>query len=520
MSSIKQRADFTRTTVLPDRILDLHTHLFNARYVPLASLIANAMNKDESRLAHHIARLLEELTGSDYSQPESSEARSLEGEALDDYRLDQIWNITSYELLADTMSRDGMDKGVSTLMGESLSAPPFRLLRSSKLMGIIEDLSKIDYAAEGWTGELPLAYSYVGPHMSPDASFLFVDFLGWAKSIVKKALWVVTKLMDPKAWGKAENYIEFFLTMLKSEVKMLKKVFASYGNGLPALQISHYLMDMQMAYKYEKPPYYPFHPDQLIRMQKLQNDNPNSIFGFSAFDPRRHDWRKCAQDSLDKGFIGFKFYPAMGYKPAGSASHIQARIDAFFDFCVEQKAPIFAHCTPEGFQTRLKEGENAHPKYWREVLENSRWSELRLCLGHAGGGRMENKDLKSPGWMAKSIEEWEDINNFARIVTDLCVTYPHVYCEIGYITELIKDDNTEIFVANIERARKVASEESRPFDLLDKMAYGSDWHMPDMVDNTRKYLDVFLGIMNRKEYRSHLNGFFWKNAYRFLNLPY
>lgn len=105
-------------------------------------------------------------------------------DALDDYRFEQIWNITSCELLVATGSLDGMDKGVSALQGEYLSAPAFRLLRSSELMGIIDDLSKVDYAAEGWTGTLPIVYALVVPYASLDASLLFVDFLDWAKGVV------------------------------------------------------------------------------------------------------------------------------------------------------------------------------------------------------------------------------------------------------------------------------------------------------------------------------------------------
>jgi predicted TIM-barrel fold metal-dependent hydrolase len=503
---------------LPVRILDLHTHLFNARYVPLASVIANAMGRDESHLANHVARLLEALTGSSYPEPEPRAAlQSLDEDALDEYRLEQIWNITRHELLAATGSLDGMDEGVSALQDKSLAAPAFGLLRSSELVGLIEELSKVDYAAEGWTGTLPPEYAPVVPYESLGASF--GSFLDWARVVVKKALRVVARLMDPKAWGEAENYLEFFLTMLKSEEKMLEKVFAGYGDGLPPLQISHYIMDMQMAYALHKPPYYPFHPVQVDRMQALQRANPARVFGFSAFDPRRDDWRTRAGESLAKGFIGFKFYPSMGYKPTGNDPEIQRRIDAFFDFCVAQDAAVFAHCTPQGFQTRLKLGANAHPKHWRDVLKDGRWSTLRLCLGHAGGGRMQNGGLKSPGWMAESDDEWEDADNFARIVTELCVAYPNVYCEIGYITALLENDKLEVFVANIERARKAAKKANRPYDLLDKMAYGSDWHMPDMVDNTRKYLDIFLGIMNRKAYRSYLDRFFWENAYRFVKLP-
>jgi hypothetical protein len=504
----------------PVRILDLHTHLFNARYVPLASIIANAMGKDESQLANHVARLLEALTGSSYPEPKPLMAPKFQDEAaLDEYRIEQIWNITNHELLAAIGSLDSMNMGVTALKGESLAAPTFGLLRSSELMSIIDDLSKVDYAAEGWAGTLPATYVSVVLYESLDAPLLFGDFIDWAKGVVKKALRVVTLLMDPTAWGEAENYLEFFLTMLKSEEAMLAKVFSGYGQHLPPLQIAHYMMDMQMAYVGHKTPYYPFHPVQVSRMQALQRMNPARVFGFSAFDPRRDDWLTRAEDSLSKGFIGFKFYPAMGYKPTGNNSDIQARIDAFFDFCVARDAAIFVHCTPQGFQTRHKQGRYAHPKYWKEVLANNRWNTLRLCLGHAGGGRMQNGDLKSPGWMAESDTEWKDPDNFARIVADLCVTYPNVYCEIGYITELFEDEKLEIFVANIERARKAANESNCPYELLDKMAYGSDWHMPHMVDNTRKYFNIFLKIMNLDTYRSHIDRFFWQNAYQLLRLP-
>ena len=508
------------------RILDLHVHLFNARYIPLASVIAHAIGRDQSHLANHVARLLEALTGSSYPEPKLQAALQFPNEdARDEYRLEQIWKITEHELLAATGSLEGVEKGVSALQGESLAAPTFELLRSSELMGIIDDLSKVDYAAEGWTGTLPPEYEFVVPSESLDASSLgFEVFLNWAQRVVKKALRVVTRLMDPEAWGEAENYLEFFLTMLKSEKRMLEKLFAGYGDGLPPLQVVHYMLDMQMAYEFHKPPYYSFHPVQVDRMQTLQRANPARLFGFSGFDPRRRDWRERAEDSLKKGFIGFKFYPAMGYKPTGNDDpNIQARIDAFFDFCVERDTPVFVHCTPQGFQTRFKLGVYAHPKYWRDVLEkeNGRWRTLRLCLGHAGGGYMENGPLKSHGWMAQSEEEWRHPDNFARIVTELCATYPNVFCEIGYLTALLKkeDNKLEVFVANLERARKAAREKNRDYDLLDKMAYGSDWHMPDMVDNTRKYLDIFLGIMNREAYRGYLNRFFWQNAYRFMKLP-
>lgn len=59
---------------LPARVVDLHTHLFNARYLPLESVIASAMKKDESTLADYVAQLLYALAGSSYADAQDLRA--------------------------------------------------------------------------------------------------------------------------------------------------------------------------------------------------------------------------------------------------------------------------------------------------------------------------------------------------------------------------------------------------------------------------------------------------------------
>lgn len=506
--------------ILPTRLVDLHTHLFNARYVPLASIIANAMKKKESRLANGVAKLLESLTGSSYPEPPRPAVADFASlEAFNNYLLDQLWHVTRFELTVTTGSLDAVSGEATPLVGQLLSSAEFGVLNESELVAIIKELSQINYPAEGWTGELPSEYAKFIAYVELDEPVIFGEFLNWTEKVVKKALHVVTKLIDPEIFDDSENLLSFFLTMLKSEEKILAMLLDGYGSNLPSLQVVHFMMDMQMAYAGHKPPYYPFHPVQVDRMQLMQRAKPARVFGFSAFDPHREDWRRGAEKSLAKGFCGFKFYPAMGYSAMGNKPDIQKRIDAFFDFCIKRDVPIFAHCTPRGFQTLLKQGGNAHPKYWRQVLENPRWSNLRLCFGHAGGGRMVNGVLKSPGWMADSEAEWNDPDNFARIVSEICTTYPNVYCEIGYLTELFQPSKQTIFIANLERAKLNAIEAGRPYHLLDKMAFGTDWHMPQMIDRTRDYFEIFLSILNQEPYCNYLEGFFWETAYRYLKLP-
>lgn len=532
---------------LPRRIVDLHTHLFNARYIPLASVIGDAMNKPDNALANGVAALLEELTGSSYKDQNRlfADVHFLSQSAKDEDRIDQIWKITQHELISASGSMNAVTKGINTLGALSFSSPEFDLLRTNKISAIVQNLSDIDYAAEGFEEEgapapvlpvdLPLdvplgvpvdltldlalnvpqdEFREFGIHLP------FSGFLKRSEQAVKKALRAVTAAMDPEAWGERENYVEFFFSMLNSEEEMLKKLIDGYGPDLPKIQFVHFMMDMQMAYEGHKSPRYPFFPEQVEKMEKLHRNNPAKVFGFSAFDPRRDgDWRARAKDALSRGFIGFKFYPPLGYKPSGDKTDVQEVTNAFFDFCVDSDIPVFTHCTPQGFQTHLKEGGNAHPNGWKTVLETPRWSQLRLCLGHSGGARIENNGFTSPGWMAASDEEWASPNNYARIVTELCTTFPNVYCEVANMSILFSPNSVPSFIANLERARSAARDAERPFDLMKKLAYGTDWHMPDMVDNTRRYFEVFLSIMNRPEYFEFIDNFFWENALRYMKVP-
>jgi len=475
----------------PERIIDLHTHLFNARYVPLANIIANAMGKEESALANRVAALLEAITGSSY-EPAALIAKAIGHEDDDDILLEKIWGIARFELMSE---------------GESIKRAGNQ--PNQDLFSLIVELSEVDVRAEGWMGQ-PL------PQLSTSRSLVEAmnagDRLGWAERVVKSALRIVVTLMEPATWGHAHNYLEFFLTMLKSERDMVARLFAGYGKQLPPLQVVHYLMDMEKAYTHPKPPRYAFFPEQLNRMKALQSENAGKVLGFSAFDPRRGDWRKYAESALEMGFLGFKFYPAMGYKPFGDETWAE-RIGEFFDFCIKCDVPVFVHCTPVGFQTIKKQGWFAHPQHWADVLADARWRDLRLCFGHAGGGESSNGDKKSFGWMAKTDSEWEDKDNFARIVAELCVSKPNVYCELGYITEVLEPELAPIFLSNLKRASALAG----PCQFLKKVAYGSDWHMPDMVDDVRQYLEFFLELMSTAPYSEYREDFFWRTASAYLN---
>jgi len=495
----------------PEKVLDLHTHMFNARYLPLEGIIAHAMGKKTSKLARGVAKLVVYLTGSSYKS-ERKNVKIFKSEAKkNDFFLSELWAITEYELLLTAQSTN-LD--MNTLSGDKLSIlsnPDLDRITRSSLVEIINELANIDYAKEGFIdGKSSLAAINIKNVKNPKKLF------GFAKKIVMQAFRAISALMDPYAWGKAENYLEFLYTMIKSERSTAKKVLRSYkSKKYGNIEVLHMMMDMHKAYNGSMSPAYDFFPAQISRMQQLQRDFPGNILGMSAFDPRRKNWQEIADHSIASGLLGFKFYPAMEYKPSGNKDPvIQDRIDKFFDYCVSQDIPIFTHCTPFGFQTINKLGHYAHPKYWEKVLEDKRWEKLRICFGHAGGADYKNKS----GWMASTDKEWQGPDNYAYRVALLCTTFKNVYCEFGYFTDLIegpaktRKSSRELIVKNMHRAINLPNTKHA---FMDKVAYGSDWHMPSMVDNTRKYLDAFLQLIN-DEFPENLESFFWMTGNKFL----
>lgn len=494
--------------MIPNEILDLHTHLFNARYLPLGRIIADRMGKDESKLADLVAALLWQVTGSTSRLiTEETTTEQLAAKDTESY-IDLIWGVTEFELVALAPTELPKNKNFTQKDWRATA------VIESTLATIIDALDEIVYADEGvGSEELTLIDGTLLTKQKFATNSMSLKFNLWEKS-VKRALRALSKLCKNIEGG--GDFIEFLWTMLHSEETLLKKLTNSYGKYKTKMRFVHYMMDMEKAYKQPAEVYYPFFPRQLEEMANLKRSHTGKIVGFSAFDPRRKNWKDIADASLASGFSGFKFYPAMGYLPFGDKQpYVQDRINDFFQYCIERNKPIFVHCTPIGFETKEHYGLNTHPKHWASVLQA--FPELRLCFGHAGGGKAERKSASGKktyyGWAAQTKAQWDDPDNFARIVASLCTQYKNVYCEVAYITELLEGEKwITYFIANLEKAR----DKNSTYDLMHKMAYGSDWDMPSMVDNTLAYLEIFLDIFNRPEYAPYRERFFSETAYEFL----
>ena len=312
-------------------------------------------------------------------------------------------------------------------------------------------------------------------------------------SRIKRALWwgleKLWLLFDTamRWWDTVEEFLTFVLRMLMAEREILSALRDAYREvrDVTLLQL---MMDMQLAYDPPKAPRYRF-DEQVRRMRLLASEGDGILLGFTAFDPRRGGF------SLPDRFLGAKFYPAMGYRPAGNDDpELQRSVDAFFSACVASDTPVFTHCTPKGFQARTGSGTNAHPKYWATAL--SAFPTLRLCLGHAGGGRMSNGALDSPGWFAANDDEWSRPDNFGSSVAELCRRYERVYCEFGHLDEVLDEHAPEREAFESNFAREWTST-AGPYSFATKCMFGSDHHMPKMINRAADLLEYFRGVFAR-----------------------
>lgn len=529
----------------PSRIVDLHTHLFNAKCMPLAGVIANLFDRDadDFALARWAAKLINLLTQSEDEPPH----RFLDtGSVQETEYADRIASIALDKI---GLLASGANFVSGSIRADALALQtPARIaeIQSNRIFQTVEQLERALLDMQSEEVEQGQPYWLSKSHGLVESA-INANLLNIGERVRRVILAMLMRCEQAKdKLDEISNFAQFCFSMLSSVHTQAETLVQRYGPLKQPLTLVHHMMDMEWAYVVNGASYKQVHPDydyateQIPLMSKLGDEFNGAILGFAAFDPRHENWKSLAMEAIERGYVGFKFYPAMGYRPIGetkvfgrndpvSQVVIAQRVKDFFLWCVtDQSIPVFTHCTPIGFQTRFKEGLNTTPKYWRELLESDpKLRTLRLCFGHAGGGQATREDLDANGkkqtisyhgWTAEP-GAWGP-GNFAFDVAAMCREFPNVYCELAYITELIERsvEEREIRKAALQRNLGLACEGPGDYKFLNKVSYGSDWNMPSMVDHPRAYLNVFLDIF---ESNSVLNPateeFFWGNAFKFMN---
>jgi len=491
-------------------VIDIHTHTFNARYLPIRNII-RARRLEYPQLAHvsepvllGIGNILVDIT------------------RLSRLTKEQQTAAMPLERLEEKASRTG-----------ELVTPLQAVTRSS--------VAPDQKPAKEMTAKAvpPKEVMLVGPNQNTSSNLReFVQLMLPEEKRINESP------EKAVAAGSGAEPIVRFLGFVTSSEKRLAKELSGIEFDRRVRLFVHHTMDLGPVFG--EPPdhhrFLDFQTEQLPRARELDREMSGKFLHFVAWNPyRRPNDPKLdslrplsiVSEAVARGAWGVKFYPPSGYRPdqndipsrpapgvlreqwearyamipSASLSALNERLneinERLFAWAEKYDIPIFSHSAGGEFNAAAGYGQrNANPVFWRTVLQ--RHPRLRLCLAHAGGS-----DL----WFHRSIV---GNGSWGQETYDLCTQYPNVYCEFGAQDEVLDSGRRDAFVRRISDF--VEKSETLPYHFADKIMYGSDWFMPTRAAPRSLYLDMYREALLKPELRNCYKRFFCLNAMRYLRL--
>jgi predicted TIM-barrel fold metal-dependent hydrolase len=531
------------------RIIDCHTHFFNAAHWPLRGIL-------RANLGRLPALLLEGLV------------QSIRFNTEEDPQLD----VRVTELGADLLASPFVDSGFE-FAARGSSAPPAglpaaRLGQAEVVHDLVAHLSDDLVLADDAETERFL-HEYSDEDTIALATESAAEFIAVGGSVSAAGLRDVASLRRGAIESALRNYIieaasdlkdhqkhlllhlfEFLRQAQRSEIQLVNEYMGMVSN--PVLLV-HHMMDLEVPYFEGSMPF--DFKRQIRRLRKLSSLYPGKLLGFVAYDPYRGDLEEVT-DAVKGGFCGVKIYPPTGYRIIGNGDSIRdvsgiiadisdgklngvkmdERLLAFYRMCVhpDRDVPIMCHCNNSGFERgpRMRipnydgvghekgTGNLCDPRSLFQLMENREFANLRLCFAHAGGHTWfdETRENGKLTWVEPGVD-WREVKDFCHSVYLACRRFPNVYCDFGHLVEAMDLPHGE---ALRNRLIDLIDRESRPygdFKFFDKVVFGSDYYMPNEHGDYGEYARQFAAIFGKAPLAQHADAFFVNNAKRFLNLP-
>lgn len=445
--------------MIEKKIIDVHCHLFNAKYVIL-ELVAGTWNFAWGNYPHQkeIGRDLlgtRNVTTMGGVREFASWAASLVNAAISDCEGNYITALKKFQ---------------SSKMGAIGS-----LLITPLMMDIYFALddNKIDDSPK----------RFVIPEEHQEG---FQEHLSRIKKIVAEELEKLQVKQPKIIKGKALSSI-ILDSVFRDAGKVMQEASDRTTNGFSYSGI-------EMSPGYEK---------HMQELEELSEKYPGKVFPFLAIDPRRIGIMKLIDLKINKGkgiFKGIKLYPPLGYLPTHTG------LAEVFDYCTKYDIPITVHCSEGGIMNFRKEnyvasweGENllvdfsspekskssyyAAPENWIPVMK--RWPKLRLNFAHFGGPEKAKEEKVNGKWVESILAIMKE--------------YENVYTDISYLN-------------NSARAAQIYEIIDKNPILRERLMFGTDFILI-MLDRSLGGLEKYYN--NFSELESKL---LYENAKSFLKI--
>lgn len=500
------------------KIIDIHCHMFNLKYLPVAGILRRYSN---NKIPHLVAVGLEWLlikkTRSEYDKKSFVEAKSM---------LPSEFDIPAYKYLGlsdfNYTIKEALSFKTSEVTEAILRMPTVSDLLASPLAIALDDYIKDEKGSVKFL-EVNKTLNINADSIKEKVQQLF----NWLKRLLNK----IADLYD-----QLRNYLKWFVFMTNSEEEIYQYITTKDSQNTELflhlmMDVDYFLNKNENIDELTYNSYFDFESEQIPNMQDLNNKHKSNLIGFVAFNPARKNHLTIIQDAvLNRGFKGVKIYPPLGYRAFGDLNYSN-QIEDLVRFCVTSNVPLFTHCNNQGFEAWPGEGHsgyNSNPKYWKQLLDVEENKRLILCLGHAGGVEgwfstnketdlIKAKDISEDLVVDESAVQEKDWNkSYAALVFKLCVEKENVYCDASYLDEMINSDGTfdEKKKSNFKK-RLLKLFKSEP-KFAKKIMYGSDWHMLFQEGKNGVYLKNYLEFFKDAEFDPYRDDFFYNNANRYL----
>ena len=497
-------------------IVDIHTHVFNAKYLPLGGIFYAMAGRrwGTKRITAGAASLVLAATKeADLSVPPRWRTDLSLG--LDaDASIEEISDALVDRLPFSQLDRPAVREGVAELRALLLDD-----LRTAEAeLGWVERLERAQERGGGGEAEWLSSeqgararaiqqrsvLGFDGPETElAQCKAAWVDFeralpasvdaqradlasLGpgpWLRGSAKRLLRKAWKLMNV-----GPDFVSWVHLLTRDELWILNRLRADHSR---VDLFVHHMMDME--HPYADAPMFDFPTAQIQRMRRLVQLSDGRLVTFVAWDPDRVGGLQVVKNAVASGAVGVKVYPPSGYLPD------DPRNDPLYAWCADEGVPVFTHCTPEGFEVASRAGLNSDPTNWRPVMR--RHEDLILCLGHAGGDN---------GWFAADDAGFR--GSYAWRAVQLSLDHESVYLGFGYLHSALDPDHGSLL-----RERLSALVRSEP-RIARRIMYGTDWHMTFKEHDQEDFVQRFREVFDNDALRAHRDSFFRANAVRYLNL--
>ena len=483
--------------------IDAHAHVFNGSDLQIRQFINRVVINQDSTLgqiAKPLSSFLQALawTGAPDGRSELKKLEELEDELAECSVPDFEKNLKE---LGQTQYEVAKAAVVKAFMEDKVTQTRLKRLRSSKVPFSalsIEDASSLSLERE--IGRLPDSYETFK--------------VGYPKKIDSGQ--IVTLSSDRSVAG----FLRFVIQHFQYRYRNVYDYLSTYNqeNGRVVDLLVAHCVDYDWPLNEGRETDTPL-IKQVEVMERIAVLTRGRVHAFVPFDPMREvafrrgksEWSslRFVQDAVqERGCLGVKMYPPMGFAPLGNAAieakskgafwrqewlpgwmseagfgqQLDESLSDLYEWCESNGVPLMAHTNVSNGPCKEFQ-EMAKAKYWDNVLRE--YKNLRVSFGHFGRTDVEDQPYNA-------TEE------YIKLMQAPGESGAQAYADAGYFsgvlgqTAKVKNRLSTILKATLGK---------REASLSNRLMYGTDWEMTLSESGVDQYLDRFVSVFEEIDSR-------------------